>query len=163
MDTGTVTTGCFRVGHTAYLRYTARSVVPRLLVFLLLPILACFIASLWDMRWAFVGIIILFLIAPMVMAYIYFSKLLTPEAQKALSPKQVKLPAATQVPDSERYLTVTYLSANEENTPPPPVTFGWDKVRQITETRRFLILEVDGLGYPLIIPLEALPLQIRHT
>ncbi len=157
MESGTVTTSSFRVGPGAYLRYSARSVVPRLLFAVCIPFIACLIASAWDLRWAFVALIILFLVAPMAVGYIYFSQLLTPEAQKALSPKQVTLPAPDSgLPAPDSTVTVTYLSSDEENTPPPPVTFYWSDINKLIEARKYLIIESDSLGYPLIIPVSSL-------
>lgn len=157
MEADTVTTSCFRVGPGAYLRYSARSVVPRLMLAVCIPFLACLIASAWDMRWAFVALIILFLVAPMAVGYIYFSRLLTSEAQKALSPKQVTLPnPAKETPGPDETVTVTYVSADEENTPPPPVSFRWGDIKKITDARKYLILESGQLGYPLIIPVSSM-------
>lgn len=156
MGPTTVTTDCFRISPGIYLRYTARSVVPRLALAICVPFIACCIAAVWDLRWAFVALILIFLVAPMIVGYIYFSRLLTPQARKALSPQKVTLPDYRSNTKTECQLTVTYISADDENTPPSPVSFPWNNVQKITETRKYLIIEADALGYPLIIPKSSL-------
>lgn len=151
-----VTTDCFRITPTVYLRYIARSVIFRLLLIIIIPLTGCLIAALWDIRWAFVALIILFLIAPGLITYIYFSRLLTREAQKALSPKYVTFRIDT-CENTERWnMTITYVSADEENTPPRPISIDCDSIDKISVTGRQLVLETSRLGYPLIIPTHAL-------
>ena len=55
----------------------------------ILVVLVCL--SFYDLRWIFVGLIVVFLSAPMLIFNAYFFYLLNPEAVRALSPKKVTL------------------------------------------------------------------------
>lgn len=125
--------------------------MPKIAVGLAIPLIACLIASLWDLRFAFVALILVFLVFPMVIAYVYFSKLLTPEAQKAIWPKHLEFNEDT------RELKVVFESADEENQPPLPVTFTAPDIELATVTPRSLILQPVKGTFPLIIPLDTMP------
>ena len=53
-------------------------------------------------------------------------------------------------------MTITYVSADEENTPPRPISIDCDSIDKISGTGRQLVLETSRLGYPLIIQTDAL-------
>ncbi|MCM1401861.1 MAG: hypothetical protein NC189_07580 [Bacteroides sp.] len=145
-----VTTEPFRATPGAYFRYSARRVIVRLGLITAVPVAAALLASLLDMRWAFVALILVFLVAPMAVAYIYFTRVLTIEAQRALSPKCVTLQPGID-------LTVTYVSADEENTPLPAQAIAWQDIDSIELNGCYLTVESRMLGYPLLIPTESFP------
>lgn len=146
-----IVTEPFRTTPTDYLRNTSRALMPKIAVALAVPLIACLVASLWDLRFAFVALILVFLVFPMVIAYVYFSKLLTPQAQRAIWTKRIEFNGDT------RKLTVVFESADEENLPPLPVTFSSADIEMATVTPRSLILRPVRDNFPLIIPLDAIP------
>lgn len=117
------------------------------------------IATLIDKRVYFAGVMLLFVIAPMIMAYIYFKELLTYNAYLALSPKRVKI-------DSERNIIITYEKRDENNEeePPPaqPQRINGSEVKQIRELGNYILIEADTIGYPLIIPITAFPINYDY-
>lgn len=146
---GAMTTEPFRLSPAKYLRVAAGKLLPRVLTVLAVPVMACFVAACFDLRWAFVGLILLFLVAPTLIAYIYFYKLLTPEAREALQPKKITF--------EKECLTVEYLSV-EENAPVPASR----RISHKEITDRYfsagcLVLQIKGTRYPLLIPEGMIP------
>ena len=150
METRTIESEIFRISPTTYLQATAGSIMPRLWLFAGLPLLACLIAAVWEPKMLFVALILLFLIIPMAVFHIYFMRLLTPEARFAVTPKHV-----TISPDAA--ITVTFHTADEENTPQGCETIAAGSIKSWRITRKHIIAAVSGRKTPLIIPLEALP------
>lgn len=145
-----VRTAVFRLSPAEYLTVSYRRLLPRLISIMALPIIICGIAALTDIRWALVGLIILFLVYPMAMAYIYFSKLLTVEAQQALCPKRVTVSA-------NRNLHIVYEPPAEEIAPPPAKEVSATDITSARQVGRHIVFTIPSLGYPLLIPLSALP------
>ena len=127
METRTIESEIFRISPTTYLQATAGSIMPRLWLFAGLPLLACLIAAVWEPKF-----------------------LLTPEARFAVTPKHV-----TISPDAA--ITVTFHTADEENTPQGCETIAAGSIKSWRITRKHIIAAVSGRKTPLIIPLEALP------
>lgn len=145
-----VVTESFRLTPTAYLRIHASALLPKLVAFLTIPFVAGLIASLWDIRWALVSLILLFIVYPMVVAYIYFSLLFTVDARKALSPKHVSIRPG-------KFIHVVYESACEENKPLPPDKLEWDAVGIIAIRAGHLLISTRSSNDTITIPLECFP------
>ncbi|MDE7410965.1 MAG: hypothetical protein K2M94_02900 [Paramuribaculum sp.] len=112
--------------------------------------MACCIASFYDIRWALVLVMIIFLVIPFIIFHIYYSKLLTPEAQYMISPKSCSI-----IPDE--YIIITFHSADNEHTPLNHQSIPWAQIKRISSTRKLLLIHVLGSSIPLIIPLDAFP------
>ena len=153
MEPRTIESTIFRISPTTYLQATAGSLMPRLWLFAGLPLLACLIAAIWEPRMLLIALILLFLIIPMAVFHIYFSRLLTEEARFAVTPKHV-----TVSPDGT--ITVTFHGADEENTPEGSETIPATDITTWRITRKHIIAPVIGRKNPLIVPLEALPSDI---
>lgn len=145
-----ITTGLFKLTSAEYLRADASSALTRLSLAFGLPVIACFIAAAWDVRWAFVGLIIIFLIFPMTISYIYFWRLLSPEASRSLARKSVTITPGHSV-------TVTYTPEDESSSPLPVRSIPWDYITDISLISRLLVIRTLNSAQPLIIPLQAIP------
>lgn len=161
-----LSTGIFRPKQTDYLRHSTRPSATKWIIGATVPIAACLTASLFDIRWAFVLLILIFIALPTVTGYLYFTKLLTLEAQKALCAKSVEAVAGS-------HITVTtyrpadktdYDEKDQEATEAPAAIpqpadvhrAPWKALRSFALRGRCLEFDIEGLGYPLLIPLDAI-------
>lgn len=143
----TIVSETYRLTPAAYFRIAAGDVLPKLLMTLAILILAASIGAIFDLRCALVALILIFLVAPFTVGHIYFSRLLTPQAQRALSPKHVTIVAGTQI-------TETPESADGENTPLPEKTYMWNEITDVGIRNRILTIR---FGQEMLaIPLEAI-------
>lgn len=145
-----LSTATFRTSPTDYLKLTAGRMATGLSVALALPIAACAVAAVFDIRWIFVALILVFLVFPLIVGYIYFSKLLTPAAQQALTPKHLEFL-------TDGSIAIIHESADEENQPLPPTRIGPTQPKTVKISGRHAIIDSPALSYPLRIPLECLP------
>lgn len=155
-----ITTDIYRLTPTAYFRMAAGAILPAMLSSALLAILLCAtLAVLFDLRIIFVGLIIIFLIIPFAVGHIYYSRLLTVEAQRALSPKCVVI-------NKDSFLKEVFVSSDEENTPPLPVTHQWNEISGVRLTSTYIIVTLSNKTEAhLAIPLDAFPggtAEARH-
>lgn len=175
-----LSTGIFRPKQTDYLRHSMRPSATKWIIGATAPIAACLIASLSDIRWVFVLLILIFVALPTVTGYIYFTKLLTLEAQKALCAKSVEAVAGSHItvttyrPDdkTDDKTDDDNNEKDEEATeapdaiPQPAHTHRapWKALRSFALRGQCLEFDIEGLGYPLLIPLDALeqPAQLQE-
>ncbi len=147
---GPFVTECFRITPATYLRASSGKALLWSLAIMALPLAACLIASFFDIRWGFVALILLFLVFPMAMTYIYFDRLLTAGARRALSPKHLSI-------HPEGSIAIIYESADEENRPPETELVRFGDISDVTVMGRYLVISVSGMDHQLIIPLEHWP------
>lgn len=147
----TFTTEQFRLTPAKYLRVAAGKLLPAVTACMALPLVACLVAACFDLRWAFVALILLFLVAPTLMAYIYFYKLLAPEAREALQPKKIVF--------EKDALTVVYLPVEDDMPVPAPRRIRHTEITDRHFSAGCLMLYVAGDRYPLLIPQEAMPAE----
>lgn len=89
------TTQIFSTGAHQYMRAVSELWLGRWWWTLVLPVCACFaLAAAVNVAFTFVGFMLLFLIAPMVLMFLYFSHALTPEARMAILPHRVRVDAS---------------------------------------------------------------------
>lgn len=143
------TTEEFRTTPSEYLRHALKKRLLSAMTIAAIPLLASIIASLYDIRWLFVALIILFLLLPTAIMIIYLSELLTPEARQALAPKTVRF-------EIGKAISITDLPISEESTVQPPKHIPWSELTGIALTDRKLVITAPNLSYPLLIPLGAI-------
>ena len=140
----------FQLTPRAYFRISSGAVLWRWLAWLAVPLLACLVAGCFDLRWWMVGLILLLLVVPFVVFNVYISRLLHPEARRALARQRVTL-----IPNET--LTVTYLPENETESPEQTETIPWTAITGLDLTNGHLILTLKSRKLPLAIPLSSLP------
>jgi|GEM_PF-3474283 len=144
-------TTVFTVPPSLYHRSLTNRFVGKWGVWLLLPVLACLVVSLWDFRWLFVAFIIPCVVYPMLALLVYYDKMLRPEMRAIVFPQQV---AAT-----DSTVTVTYHHADDDDTRPLPasVSIPTSALTAIDRSKGFLRLTFDSSVTPpvLLIPVDA--------
>lgn len=178
-DNRHITTEQYRLTPATYFRIAAGARLPTLLATALLVALTSTMAAiLFDLRILLVALIALFLIFPFVVAHIYYSKLLTTDAQYALMPKKVEIIpgitiseiySPTDVADDTDALQKSDEAPSAESgkypdpgqpetgsRPVPDRHFEWKELRSARTTSKELILTLTDDGYNLIIPLKTI-------
>lgn len=148
----TFVTESYKLTPTIYLRVALHKLLPTLAVIICIPVIACLIGSYWDSRMLFVALIFIFLVAPMVLAHIYFSRMLTTEAQRSLSAKHVEVSPG-------QYIKVIYEGTGESPVP-SPITIDWDEIESCRMFNREIAIYTLKHSQPLIIPMSTLPTHI---
>lgn len=113
-----------------------------------------------DERWYIVALLVIFIVAPMVMSFIYTYYMLTPEARRAVLPKRVTVhpgreiileyvsPAELPKDDDTAEETQQKNPGNEtpgDSAPvPPPETIPWSDMTGVRSTSRFLVYSLRG-------------------
>lgn len=88
----------YRLTPAAYFRVAAGEKLPFAAgVAMAVVLVALAIGLVYDLRLVMVALILLFLVAPLVVAYIYYSKLLTREAHEALARKHVEIQSGQSI------------------------------------------------------------------
>ncbi len=150
MNNGLITSDVFRISPVTYLRITAGDILPRLLWFIVIPILGLLIWSLWDVRMLLVALILMFLVIPFAVFHVYFSRLHTSDAQSAISPKRVSI-----LPN--QHINIVYNSIEEEKVPLQSEFIEWSLIENIDVTSKWIVIYINGHKQPLIIPISSLP------
>lgn len=145
----TIVTDIFKLTPAAYFRIAAGAVLPKLVVLWTSIIIAAIAAGVFfDIRILLVALIIIFIVVPMIVGHIYFSRLLTADARYALMPKRVVI-----VPDES--ITEVFESADPENIPPQTRLFRWNIISSRRISGKNLIVGFNDSDYILIIPLSS--------
>lgn len=154
IDPNPIITETYRLTPATYFKTAAGVMLPSVLAACALLVLGATVAAvLFDMRIILVALILLFLIVPFIVNHIYFSKLLTVEAQQALTPKYVEINPGLSVKE-------IFESADEENTPPQPICHNWEQISGARINSKNIILTFsDKKSSTLIIPISAVPYQ----
>ncbi|MCM1138543.1 MAG: hypothetical protein NC453_08235 [Muribaculum sp.] len=136
-----------------------------------LPLIVCAaIGLLFDVRFLFIALMLLFIVIPMLMSFLYTYYMLTSEARRAVTRKEVEIDDNNGVklvylpPEKpvfkEPKLGEEYNNEEIEVKPfvPEPETIKWEKVKSIKYTSKFVvyILDTPRLQF-LLIPYTALP------
>lgn len=144
-----VITETYRLTPTAYLKVAAGAMLPVFGWISAALLSAALIASVFDIRFVFVALIIIFILIPMMMSYIYFSKLLTIEARRSLSPKHIVVipgKSITEIPES----------VEEASVPLPAETHLWRDIADCRKAGRMIVVEFTD-HQQLLIPINVLP------
>ncbi len=132
-----------------------------------LPLIICaVVGAIWDERFLFIALVLLFIVVPMLMSFLYTYYMLTPEARRAVTRKEVEI-------DEGKSLRLVYLppekpvyrlpKLGDDNPPeeiifpvPEPETITWDKIKKVKHTSRFAvyILHAPRLQF-LLVPYSA--------
>lgn len=150
-----IRTDIFRVAPAIYLRVVAGTSLPSLLASVALCAFLALVAGvMFDLRIILIALILIFLILPFFVFHIYYSRLLTIEAQSAVSLKIVSI-----VPGVE--ISEIFVSADESNIPPAPLVHLWDDIDSARISGGRLLIYFRAAKVPLIIPLDSMPENFR--
>lgn len=97
--------------------------------------------ALDDVRWMLVALMVVFIVAPMVMSFIYTYYMLTPEARRAVLSKRVEIVKGEKI-------RLEYVKREEdgedETSLPSPEEILWSEVVKVRSTSRFLVYQLKG-------------------
>lgn len=120
-----------------------------------LPVAACLCAAVADARWLLVALMLIMLVAPFVMANVYFSRLLTTQARRGVLPKSLTVQTGS-------HIAITYLA--EGDFAPEPETIPWSAVGGASQCRGGWVLEVRDCPLTgIIIPADSIISVTRPT
>ena len=143
-------TETFRIAPSAYLKIGAEKSLPFILGCLAIPLTGCLIGAVFDIRWAFVGVILATLVYPAVIAYVYYTRLLTPEAHRAVSPKKIEFHAPDRI-------DIVYVTADEESEPISSETIRWQTLESAIVSGNHMLISIKNCRNPLVVPLDSFP------
>lgn len=148
--TNSIITDTFKLTPAVYFKIAVGAILPRLIIISVLAILITLIVSLIiDIRFVLVTLIIIFIIIPIIISHIYFSKLLTSEAQYALMPKHIIMNEGATISE-------IFESIDETYTPPQARCWQWDSIKSSKIYNKHIVINFFNNDYTLIIPLKAI-------
>lgn len=130
----------------------------------MLPVVACgALGFMFDERLLLVALMLLFIVVPMLMSFLYTYYMLTPEARRAVIRKEVEIDEgrsirltylppeeAEETRDKSRRMLLPIASEEELEKPLPPLripdpeTIGWCDVTGVRYTSRFTVYLLRG-------------------
>ncbi|MBD5173559.1 MAG: hypothetical protein HDT08_02860 [Bacteroidales bacterium] len=129
-----IITSTFKSTASEYLSLAiSRSISTYCLLIIIPIIIFSIIALIFDIRWILVTLIFLFLIAPFIIANIYFSKLLTPQARIALSPKKIRIV-------SGKYIEIYLVDTEDKVTSTERIQFA--QIKDIRQRQNSWVIEI---------------------
>lgn len=84
-----ITTDKFRINSNQYFRAEAFHLARKLFWGVLVLLLFVIVASIYNIVFIYVGLILIFIILPPLIAFVYYTKLLTADAQRNLAEKRI--------------------------------------------------------------------------
>lgn len=146
-DDTVITTVEYTPPRAAYTRSAITGTLVRLWWIIAIPAAVAAIIAASDIRWAFVALIWIFLVAPLIVANSYITRLLTPAAQRAIMQQRVSISPGTGI-------TITYTDSEH---PAAPDFIPWSKISGIYPDGQNILITSDGTGMrSLYIPRKAL-------
>lgn len=145
-----IITETYKLTPAVYFKVAVGAILPKIsLISLLLILTSLIIGLIFDIRLIFITLIIAFIAIPMIVSHIYFSKLLTTDAQYALMPKHIVI-------NTNRNITEVFENADEKSNPPKPRTWQWEAIKSRKIANKHIIIKFFNNNYTLIIPLKAI-------
>ncbi len=144
----TISTDIYKTPPSRYVALAIRRVIRKNWWILALPSSICMCASAVDLRWLLVSLMIIFLIAPVIIARAFTGQLLTHLAQKAVSPKKIEITAC------ERMIITSNLY---EDAIPVIYNVKWSEISHIDTLRDGWLIHFHNFhGTGLYLPLNAI-------
>lgn len=136
-----ITTSPFTISAASYARETILDYFTKWWWLPAIIIAGCVIASFFDLRWSFVGLILMFLVVPFALFNIYFSRLLTPDTRTALAEKQLSFIAGNRI----------IVSYTGEDTTLPSESISWDRIESLAPGKHYVRINFHGDTPPFIL------------
>lgn len=153
MNDRKILTRPFTVQSGDYFAVLIRQWVPRWGWVMLLPVSAAVFAAvlLSDERYLLVALMLVFIVIPMVMTFLYTYYMLTPEVRRAILPQQAEISPGNWI---------NLIPEGDEK----PALIPWEKVERVKFTSRYLLYFIRGERMHFaMIPYTALPEGTRQT
>ncbi len=147
IENSVITTGEYTPPRAAYTRAAITATLTRLWWIIAIPAVIAAIIATSDIRWAFVALIWIFLVAPLIVANSYISRLLTPAARRAVMPQRAVISPG-------RDITIMYTDSEH---PVAPDFIPWSQISGIYPDGQNILITSESTGITsLYIPREAL-------
>lgn len=147
---------------------------------IVVPLLVCAVVGfLFDARFLFIALMLLFIVVPMLMSFLYTYYMLTPEARRSVLRKEVEISEGESLrlvylpkeeselekeKDKSRRMLLPIADKEDreeerrEEPLPDPETIGWSEVLGVKYTSRFTVYLLKGEWLTfLLIPHSAMP------
>lgn len=162
----------FNISSGQYMRILYSQYLKRRWLVLALPVIACAALAYWNLNFIFVALMLIFVIFPMLLTFLFFYYGMLPEVRISLLPKQLSLSvdniAITFVSSRANATEASAISANNTAqdaategpvTPqrtPSPITIPLTDISKITPTKHHLLLHFASRQFLyLVIPYTA--------
>ncbi len=149
----TMETEAYRTDSKHYMLAIAELWIGRWWWIIALPITTCFIlAATINIAFAFVALMMLFIIVPMIMSFLYFYYALTPEAIMAMRNKRLHI-------EPDKSIIVNYETSTDEDFTAslPPSQIKWNEITGIEYRNHDIMLHLTGSRYRfLLIPYDSI-------
>lgn len=133
-------TGKFKVSPNDYFRAELYESARKLFFIFLILIVLSIILSIYNIAFVFVGLIIIFLVVPSYIALIYFSKLLTIEAQQNLAVKHLII-------EENKFIKVVYDDDKISNH-----SIEWGIIHSVKKRNGHIEIRADNKKLLLLVP-----------
>lgn len=151
-----MTTPVFTVSPSAYMRELAFVWLGRWWGVLALPLAAATVWSFYDLRAVYIGLIMIFMVYPMVMSLVWFGYAFSPAALRAIAPKHLVL-----TPEA---ITVEYDEGEGRNTIHEPIRINVSDIRSVEiHKRHYTIVYDKSPECRLLIPSDVLDDGMKRT
>lgn len=149
----TETSEAFTITPGEYLKVLLSLWIPKYGYLIALPIVLCLVIGLaFDVRFALIAIMLIFIVVPMLSSFLYPYYMLAPEARRSVICKRVEIA-------EKEYLKLCYLKEekgeediNDKRILPEDETIRWEDIKRIRYSPRYRIyvLNTPRLSFILI-------------
>lgn len=142
------TSAIFRSEPRSYMRGLALAWLSGHWAWFAIPLAAVAVWCVYDVRAVYVGLILIFILFPMALSFVWFNYAFSLQSRRAISPKTVSF--------TEQGFEVRYVAIAEGVEPLTPQTVGWGDIRSVEQGPKRLVLKLgDRLDDRLEIPNDA--------
>lgn len=142
------TTEIIKIPASAYLKVEARDFAFKWGWALLLPVVASAVGGIWDVRFLLIALILVFVVIPPVIALVYFTRLLSPEAPAAMRLRGYRCRRG-------QFIEIRYYRPGKEEDEPEPdgnETIDWENIVSVSESGTYFAVRIKNKELPLLIP-----------
>ncbi len=136
-----------------------------------LPLVVCaVIGATLDVRFLFIALMLLFIVVPMLMSFLYTYYMLTPEARRAVTRKVLEIDDGktlrlVYLPPEKPVMKTPLLGVDSDSMEsevdivvPAPEVIKWETIKKVKYSSKFIIyiLDTPRLQF-ILVPYEAMP------
>lgn len=137
-----------KVSTVRYIRLVAGMIFRRWAWVIVAPFVAAAVLSFYDLRFLFVTLMLLFVVTPLLLMFIYIYYGLTPEARFSILPKTLSI--------NQQRIIAEFEPLGEDYPTPPPVKLDLKRVSSVEYRKDCYALIVDRRRFrPVVIPYSA--------
>lgn len=140
----------YKLTPATYFKIAAGAIFPKLLcIGIVFMLTSLTIGLIFDIRYILIALIIAFIVMPMIISHIYFSKLLTTDAQFALKTKHIII-------NPEEDISEIFDYTEDDTALISPRKWQWSSIKSKKIIGKNLVISFHKSEYALIIPLKSI-------